>query len=199
MPRKPPDPKKIKQFTLLAASNESVLAIKELTGLSDSTISKWKLKYHKEIEEKRKEIKNIRKKEAIMEGEPVPEDEEQDEDIQENSRILDTSKKEKPPSFKSIEQETTRKAIDKGSASVSDRIAKEIASDYAAVQVLKGARLRYQKNIEEIMGLKWDEFVAVSLDMGYVNAELVYKDKMSEILYENTQLATEIEGDEEYE
>ena len=199
MPRKPPDAKKIKQFTLLAASNESVLAIKELTGLSDSTISKWKTKYHKEIEEKRKEIKNMRKKEDQMEsGEPEAQTEEEEDaegkEIESISRIIDQKEQGKKASpYKAIEQETTWKAIQKGSNSVSEKIAKEITSDYQASQVLKGARLRYQRNIEDIMGMHWDEFIAAAIDVAYDAAVEAYSEKLKENMYANTQLEMEIE------
>ena len=71
-------------------------------------------------------------------------------------------------------------------------MAKEIETNYKASQVLAAAKVRYFRNVQEIMGLNWEEFLAIAIDTAYEKAIEAYMERLSEQMYENTLLQMEI-------
>ena len=181
-----PDENRIKQFILLSATGDSKESIMEQVGISQPTYYNWKKKYAKEITAKVKEIKG---------GEKDSNNEKNDSNKDSNNEKTPEQKKEekpKEPQYKSIEVETTTKSISKASDSVSNIVAKEIETNYKASQVLAAAKVRYFRNVQEIMGLHWEEFLAIAIDTAYEKAIEAYMERLSEQMYENTLLQMEI-------
>jgi hypothetical protein len=189
------DKGKIKQFILFVATNEKRDFIMGELGLTQPSYYAWKKRYQSSIEKKKEEMypeKHENTDETYHEGE------EEVKKLKEYTPALpshaakEKEKKEKVLALPNIERETVKKTITHASESVSRIASKEITSDYQAAQVLKSARVRYQRNIE-YMGISWDDFLAVAIDEGYSAALQTWKEKVEEEMYENTLLTSEIE------
>ena len=192
------DKGKIKQFILFVATGEKRDFVMEQLGLTQPSYYAWKKRYQSFIEKKKEEM--YPEKHENMD-EPYQEGEEEVKKLKEYTPALPVhatkekekkEKKEKVLALPNIERETAKKTITHASESVSRIASKEITSDYQAAQVLKSARVRYQRNIE-YMGISWDDFLAVAIDEGYSAALQTWKEKVEEEMYENTLLTSEIE------
>ncbi len=180
MARKPIPEMLKKQIITLKSTGASISEIMKTTNLSKSTVENYIKKFSTEIERMREE------------GTPINELVHGKEELQEETKKKEDKDKPKKPKFANIEEETTRKAITKGSESVSQLKAKEITEDYKAAQMLHSASVRYQKNIE-MMGLGWDQFVAWAVDQAYEQAVEAYKEKIDRQLKEASLLQEAIE------
>ena len=177
-PKKELTPLEIQKLIVLSASGTRQMDIAKELGISIPTIRQLQKKHEEEIEIKKDE----------MNGNP-PDPVTPTSKITEKKESKDEKEKKSP--YVEIEHETTRKAINKASDSVSNIIAKDTTDDYRASQVLKGSRMKYQRALEK-MGIEWDEFVRCAIDDLYKEVEIAYIDEVERRSKEMAQKELEI-------